>query len=164
MFNRYTFSQPKSDGPFRRGLFKYVVLKYLKDSPRHGYEIIRLLAHRFHGLYVPSPGTVYPRLQFLQEQGLVTFVEQEGRKVYSITEEGRKFLIEHQDLEQEIDERLTGWENPENIEAIRKTMFEYNKLGEALSWEMRKLDSNKLKRIREILSEASREIEEIIKE
>jgi DNA-binding PadR family transcriptional regulator len=103
-------------------------------------------------------------LQFLQEQGLVTFVEQEGRKVYSITEEGRKFLIEHQDLEQEINERLTGWENPENIDAIRKTMFEYNKLGEALSWEIRKLDSKKLKRIREILSGASREIEEIIKE
>lgn len=140
-----------------------MVLQYLKDSPRHGYEIIRLLAHRFHGLYVPSPGTVYPRLQFLQEQGLVTFVEQEGRKVYSITEEGREFLIEHQNLEKEINERLTGWENPENSEAIRKTMFEYNRLGETLSWEIRKLDSAKLKRVHEVLSEASREVEEILR-
>ena len=71
------------------------------------YDIIRLLGHRFHGLYVPSPGTVYPRLQRLVENGFVTFVEEEGRKIYSITIEGRQFLAEHSDLEQEINQRLS---------------------------------------------------------
>ena len=136
--------QQRPDGPFRRGFFKYVVLQYLKDSQRHGYEIIRLLAHRFHGLYVPSPGTVYPRLQLLVEQGMVTFVEKDGRKVYSITDEGCRFLEEHAELAQEVNQRLSDWENPENIEAIQKTMHEYGRLGETLSWEVRKMDKEKL--------------------
>jgi hypothetical protein len=57
---------------FDRGDLKYVILDLLWERPRHGYDIIRALEERFHGLYSPSPGTVYPTLQLLEDQDYVT--------------------------------------------------------------------------------------------
>ena len=165
MFNRYSFSdQPRPEVPFRRGLFKFIVLQYLQEKPYHGYEIIRALEHRFHGFYVPSPGTVYPRLGRLEANGFVTCTEKEGRKVYTITEEGRRFLAENTEMEKEVSERLNDWENPENIEEIRRAMREYGHLGEILSWEIRKTGRGKLNRIEEVLHRARKEIEGILQE
>jgi DNA-binding PadR family transcriptional regulator len=165
MFNKFSFSnQPRPEVPFRRGLFKYIVLQYLQEKPCHGYEIIRALSHRFHGFYVPSPGTVYPRLGRLEEQGYVTCLEKDGRKVYTITGEGRRFLAENAALEKEINERLSDWENPENIEEIRKTMREFARLGEMLSWEIRRMSPEKLRRIQAMLAQAQQGTEEILKD
>ena len=78
---------------FTHGRLRLYLLKLLEESPRHGYEVIRLLEDRFLGLYAPSPGTVYPRLQRLEAEGLVTHTETEGgRKVYAITDAGRQEL------------------------------------------------------------------------
>jgi DNA-binding PadR family transcriptional regulator len=140
------------------------VLQYLQERPYHGYEIIRALGHRFHGFYVPSPGTIYPRLGRLEANGYVTCTEKEGRKVYSITDEGRQFLAENADLEKEINERLNDWENPENIEEIRRIMREYGRLGEILSWEIRKMPKDKLRQIHEALHRAQKDIESIFQE
>ncbi len=63
------FIGPQREGPFQRGVIKYIILDYLKDKPSYGYEIIRALEERFYGFYVPSPGTVYPTLQMLEEMG-----------------------------------------------------------------------------------------------
>ena len=71
---------------FRHGRLRLYLLKLLDESPRHGYEVIRLLQDRFMGVYSPSPGTIYPRLARLEEEGLVTHDESEGRKVYRITD------------------------------------------------------------------------------
>src|SRR3712207_5975654 len=57
---------------FDRGDLKYVILDLLRARPRHGYDIIRALEDRFRGLYSPSPGSVYPTLQLLEDQGLVS--------------------------------------------------------------------------------------------
>ncbi len=163
MINKYSFPQQiRQEVPFRRGLFKYIVLQYLQDKPCHGYEIIRALGHRFHGFYVPSPGTVYPRLGRLEKMGYVTCVERDGRKVYTITEEGRLFLAENASLEKEINERLNDFENPENAEEIRKTMRELARLSELLNWEMRRLKPEKLKRIQALLVHAQEEMENIL--
>jgi DNA-binding PadR family transcriptional regulator len=77
---------------FSHGRLRLYLLRLLEESPRHGYEIISLLEDRFMGLYAPSPGTVYPRLQRLEAEGLVTHVQEGGRKVYKITEAGREEL------------------------------------------------------------------------
>ena len=77
----------------RRGDMKYLILDVLKDGPRHGYEVISELENRFRG-YRPSPGSIYPTLQMLEEGGFVTGQEVEGKKVYTITESGLKFLAE----------------------------------------------------------------------
>ena len=63
---------------FEAGDMKYVILKLLKDKPRHGYEVMKELEERMHGCYSPSPGTVYPTLQWLEDEGLVVAKEVEG--------------------------------------------------------------------------------------
>ncbi|MGC1213593.1 MAG: PadR family transcriptional regulator [Micromonospora sp.] len=77
---------------FSHGRLRLYLLKLLDDGPKHGYELIRLLEDRFLGLYAPSAGTIYPRLQRLEVEGLVTHTAAGGRKVYEITEAGRAEL------------------------------------------------------------------------
>jgi DNA-binding PadR family transcriptional regulator len=77
---------------FSHGRLRLYLLKLLDDGPKHGYELIRLLENRFLGLYAPSAGTIYPRLQRLEVEGQVTHTAAGGRKVYEITESGRAEL------------------------------------------------------------------------
>lgn len=96
---------------FAHGRLRLYLLKLLDEAPRHGYEVIRLLEERFHGLYAPSAGTVYPRLAKLEKEGLVTHSTEGGRKVYSISDAGRAELAaradEIADLENEIRESVS---------------------------------------------------------
>lgn len=91
---------------FRHGRLRLYLLKLLDDSPRHGYEVIRILQDRFLGVYAPSPGTVYPRLARLEADGLVAHDTSGGRKVYRITDKGRQELRSRlgdlADVEEEI--------------------------------------------------------------
>src|SRR5258708_28927211 len=95
---------------FRHGRLRLYLLKLLDEAPRHGYEVIRLLQDRFMGVYAPSPGTIYPRLARLEEEGLVTHDEVDGKKVYRITDKGREEirarLDDLADLEEEITESM----------------------------------------------------------
>jgi DNA-binding PadR family transcriptional regulator len=91
---------------FESGDMKYVILKLLKDKPRHGYEVMKELEERMHGCYSPSPGTVYPTLQWLEDEGLVAAKDVEGKKVYEITDAGRAFLEEHRDVVDDIFDRV----------------------------------------------------------
>ncbi|WP_031160713.1 PadR family transcriptional regulator [Streptosporangium roseum] len=95
---------------FGHGRLRLYLLKLLEESPRHGYEVIRLLQDRFLGVYSPSPGTIYPRLARLEEEGLVTHEVLEGKKVFTITDRGRDELNtrldELADLEQEISDSV----------------------------------------------------------
>ncbi|MEV1285646.1 PadR family transcriptional regulator [Micromonospora sp. NPDC049679] len=77
---------------FSHGRLRLYLLKLLDDGPKHGYELIRLLENRFLGLYAPSAGTIYPRLQRMEVEGLVTHTAAGGRKVYEITDAGRAEL------------------------------------------------------------------------
>jgi DNA-binding PadR family transcriptional regulator len=77
---------------FAHGHLRLYLLSLLAERPMHGYELIQALSDRFGGTYVPSAGTIYPRLGKLEEDGLVT-KESDGRKtVYSITASGRAEL------------------------------------------------------------------------
>ncbi len=91
---------------FSHGRLRLYLLKLLAEGPKHGYELIRLLENRFLGLYAPSAGTIYPRLQRMEAEGLVNHTAAGGRKVYEITEAGRAELrqraAELADLETEI--------------------------------------------------------------
>lgn len=82
---------------FAHGHLRLYLLSLLAERPMHGYELIQALSERFGGTYVPSAGTIYPRLSKLQEDGLVS-KESEGRKtVYSITDSGRLELRSRED-------------------------------------------------------------------
>lgn len=77
---------------FAHGHLRLYLLRLLVDRPMHGYEIIQALTDQSGGTYQPSPGTIYPRLGKLEEEGLVT-KEADGRKtVYAITDAGRAEL------------------------------------------------------------------------
>jgi DNA-binding PadR family transcriptional regulator len=93
---------------FGRGDLKYVILDLLKDQPRHGYDIIRALEGRSGGMYRPSPGSVYPTLQMLEDLGYVEATQQEGKKVYAITDAGRQFLAEQGDVLDDLRSRVAG--------------------------------------------------------
>ena len=91
---------------FSHGQLRLYLLKLLGENPRHGYEVIRILEDRFYGLYSPSAGTVYPRLQRMEAEGLVTHSRIGGRNVYSLTSAGRAELEQRstdlEELEAEI--------------------------------------------------------------
>jgi DNA-binding PadR family transcriptional regulator len=78
-----------------RGLLRYVLLYVLKDSPKHGYEIIKYLEENTGGRYAPSPGTLYPTLQLLEDEGLLKSDQQDGRRVYQLTDAGRIEIEKH---------------------------------------------------------------------
>jgi DNA-binding PadR family transcriptional regulator len=84
----------RGDGA-RRGEARYILLDALHDSPKHGYEIIKVLEERSSGQYTPSPGTVYPTLQYLEDMGMVQATQEMERRVYHLTETGQAELKAH---------------------------------------------------------------------
>ncbi len=174
MFEREHFRHQWRHGRmFQKGDFKYLLLDLLKDKPRHGYEMIRELEERFHGFYSPSPGIVYPTLQYLEEMGYVTSQDQDGKKVYSITEEGRKYLADQSrtgDFGSRcwpgFDQGRHGWEfwGPELQDQFRDAMNEIREIGRLVGRRARAMDKDKFRRIGEILKKAYEDIETIVKE
>ena len=73
----------------RRGDVRSALLIALLDGPAHGYELIQALEAKTDGRWRPSPGSVYPSLQLLADEGLVTAVDDHGKRVFSLTDEGR---------------------------------------------------------------------------
>jgi len=72
-----------------RGDVRAAVLALLAEKPMHGYQIIHEIEERSGGAWKPSPGSVYPTLQLLADEGLISAEESNGRKTYSLTDEGR---------------------------------------------------------------------------
>ena len=92
---------------FAHGHLRLYLLSLLAERPMHGYELIQALSDRFGGTYVPSAGTIYPRLAKLEEEGLVS-KESDGRKtVYAITDAGRAELSERESDLDGIESELT---------------------------------------------------------
>lgn len=77
---------------FSHGALRLYLLSLIEESPRHGYELIQALSERFGGTYIPSAGTVYPRLAKLEEDGLVVKRSDGRRSVYELTDAGRAEL------------------------------------------------------------------------
>jgi DNA-binding PadR family transcriptional regulator len=78
-----------------RGDVRTAVLALVAEQPRHGYEIIQEIAERTGGAWRPSPGSVYPTLSQLEDEGLVTIEKAEGRRIVRLTEEGGRYVEEH---------------------------------------------------------------------
>ena len=151
---------------FGKGDLKYVILDLLQDRPAHGYELIRALEERFRGFYSPSPGSVYPTLQLLEDLGYVSADQRDAKKVYSITEEGRKFLEENRRAVEDIWGRAgEGWD-PEFAAEMREMGSQIRGLGRLFGTEMRagRVDRDKLRRVREMIARVVREIEDILEE
>jgi DNA-binding PadR family transcriptional regulator len=151
---------------FHKGDFKYLILDLLKEKPRHGYEIIREMEEKFGGFYTPSPGAVYPTLQWLEDMGYVTVQAQEGKKVYTITSEGLKFQSEKEKETDEVKKQMKDWWgswNSEFRDEMRDVMRSLGDLGRMIGQKTRQAGQDKLPQVKEALANAAKEIERIFK-
>lgn len=91
---------------FERGDLKFVILRLISKTPMHGYEVMKALEEESKGYYRPSPGSVYPTLQMLEDEGYVTVEEREGKKIYTITDEGTAYLADNEDVVDDVFDRV----------------------------------------------------------
>ncbi|KOT86529.1 PadR family transcriptional regulator [Streptomyces rimosus] len=97
-------------GRARRGDVRASILALLKDRPMHGYEMIQEIAERSGGTWKPSPGSVYPTLQLLEDEGLISSASEGGKKLFSLTEAGQAEAENVADAPWEEAGRGVDWE------------------------------------------------------
>jgi len=92
---------------FGHGELRLVILDILSRSASHGYELIKEIENLTQGNYTPSPGVIYPTLDYLQDQTFITITEEEnGRKTITITAEGQRWLDENREQLEQIQVRI----------------------------------------------------------
>ena len=158
MFNRHFPPFERPPRLFEKGDLKYVILDLLKEKPSHGYEIIRAMEESFHGFYTPSAGSVYPTLQMLDDMGYASSSEHDGKKIYTITEDGKKFLKEQQGVIKKIKGQMKEWRGPRNHYAFIETMQEIRNLGRIVGLNAQYLDSKQIDRIKKSVLNARADI------
>jgi DNA-binding PadR family transcriptional regulator len=147
-----------------RGTVRWLVLDAIATQPRHGYEIIQAIGDKSGGAYKPSPGVVYPTLQMLEEMGHARTIPRDDRKVYEITDEGRRELQAHQDDVAEFYEGQTdaGWEtHAEDVVAIMKRVKHVAHLFKR-AMHRGGVRPTTLRKARKVLDEALQKIEELL--
>ena len=158
-------------GPFRgsrmfeQGDLKYVILQLLEEKPRHGYEIIKALEERFGGMYSPSAGTVYPTLTLLEDLGYARVnVEESGKKIYSITDEGRGYLAQNRSAVDDIFDRIGEFGSAFLSDAMMDVNRAFKDVGRATYRGAPRIfrDKDAIAKIKAALEKAAREIDEIV--
>jgi DNA-binding PadR family transcriptional regulator len=147
---------------FESGEVKFVILRLLKEKPRHGYEIIKALGEKMGGYYTPSAGTVYPTLQLLEDEGYVRADDSDGKKVYHVTPEGERYLEEHRDFLDEVLDRVRETVRDFTGGGIGEVQGAFAQLAAVTfrkAWR-RGPDDPALKRVAEIIRKAGADIEE----
>lgn len=154
---------------FGRGDMKFALLSLLQERPMHGYEMMKALEEKSGGFYSPSAGSIYPTLQMLEDRGLVTAQEVEGKKVYSITDAGRALLAEQKKNEEEFSGPpwargpFGGRRGSPEMQALRTEAMEVARLF-AIAGKMsfRDHDPEQIARLRNILEQARKELSDMI--
>jgi DNA-binding PadR family transcriptional regulator len=148
-------------GIMERGFIKLLILDLLHDRPAHGYDIIRSLEEMFNGFYSPSAGSIYPTLQALEEASYVTSTETEGKKVYTISDRGKKYVASHKEPITHIKERISAFSGLTDRREAAETFGEMRRLMRTVMQKARDLDASQWTGIRDVLRSASRDIEDI---
>ncbi|MBI1281885.1 MAG: PadR family transcriptional regulator [Anaerolineaceae bacterium] len=145
----------------RRGDIKFILLELIKEQPRHGYELIKVLEERYGGFYRPSPGTIYPTLQLLEDEGNLISETVDGKRVYKITSAGETLLEQHK---QDIgDERFgfgmrgePNWQDRSDLRhsamALLETLMQAGRYG----------SPEQVKAIQELLTKANQDAHQIL--
>lgn len=107
---------------FEIGEFRIAILSLLSESPKHGYQLMKEMKERSGGTYRASPGSVYPTLQQLEGEDLISSQLEEGRRTYTLTAAGKKELEKDPDSARRIWERAESWEESGKFEP---EMMEY---------------------------------------
>jgi DNA-binding PadR family transcriptional regulator len=139
----------------RRGHIRTAVLISLREEPAHGYEVMRRLEEMSGGLWRPSPGSVYPQLQMLEDEGLVRSSEVNGSRTYSLTDTGRS----------EADKAAQTWqgagEGDDQIRTLRTAVGQLMSAAKQLSGAG---ESSQVERGIAIINQARKELYQILAE
>jgi DNA-binding PadR family transcriptional regulator len=141
---------------FERGDLKFVILRLISKRPMHGYEVMKALEEESKGYYRPSPGSVYPTLQMLEDEGYVTVEEADRKKIYSITEDGAEYLGDNEDVVDDVFDRVEHFTDRFFGGDMRALSRSFSKLAQltfdqAFQWGA---DPEDLARMNEILEKA----------
>jgi DNA-binding PadR family transcriptional regulator len=152
---------------FEAGEVRLALLSLLAEAPKHGYQLMKDLEERSGGLYHASAGAIYPTLQQLEDEDLVKVSQEEGKRVYRVTEAGKKELDANKEAIERIWERAKGfrewapWMGPE-ASAVERPAFQVMK--SALRAATRGGgEPDRIKKIREILEKAQQELDKLEK-
>ncbi len=153
----------RGTGAGRKGALKFLVLDLVRERPRHGYDVIKAMEEQSRGLYSPSPGSIYPVLQMLEDQGFVRGREDDGRRVYEITDEGLAHLEEHGEKVRHHWHHMPGRAWPKASREGLELLDDLRRLfgGIASSVWRSADDPAKIASIREVLQDAGRRVEDI---
>lgn len=155
-FGRRGFRKPRA----RRGDVRAGVLALLGERPMNGYQIIQELRERSGGYWRPSPGSVYPALQQLEDEGLVRTTEVDGRRAYELTDEGRAHAGSRPEAYDAPWESVSG--------DIDDDVQELTALGAQLSWaaiQVTQAGTNaQLQQAKQVLADARRRLYRILAE
>jgi DNA-binding PadR family transcriptional regulator len=146
-----------------------VILSVLKDNPKHGYEIIKHLEERTQGRYSPSPGTLYPTLQYLEDLGLIRAEQDGDKRVYQLTDAG------HAELDKQSSHVEGFWSRFQDRTPGDANMHELRFAADALKDLLRTIavgfrsgafsqDAETVRKIRAALERCQNEVRQIIAE
>jgi DNA-binding PadR family transcriptional regulator len=150
---------------FGPGEVRLALLSMLGEAPMHGYELMKRLEERSGGIYRASAGTIYPTLQQLEDEGLVTSETQDGKKTYRLTDAGRQELERNDEAVRAIWRRARRWQDwrsafdPEAAEIRGPAERLVKEAFRAVAGEFG--THERLERVREILLRTLRELEEL---
>lgn len=114
----------------KRGFVRQIVLNLLSDESMHGYDIINKLEEQSHGYWRPSPGSIYPTLQMLEDEGLIKSTEKSGKKVYSLTDSGKKEIADLGKFKMPWEAKEKDWESYARLRTlVQDVMLKMRQIG-----------------------------------
>jgi DNA-binding PadR family transcriptional regulator len=144
-------------GRRRRGDIRAALLLLLAEEPRNGYQMMQAIEELSGGRWRPSPGSVYPTLAQLEDEGLISVTEREGTKLYEITDAGREHLEERHD-------EAPPWAGEDETGAFGDLRSEIKQTAIAAAQVMRAGNEAQVARAGETLAEARRKLYLILAE
>lgn len=140
----------------RRGEFRFLVLMALTEKPMHGYALIQAIGMTYQRPV--SAGLVYPTLQELEDMGLVVSKEDDGKKVYSVTTQGKKYLGDNEEI---VDRLKAGQEYAGKIGQF-SLVKDLRDIQAMLMVNAEYMNNEKMERIQEAVTEAKRKVAGIV--
>jgi DNA-binding PadR family transcriptional regulator len=155
----YRYGRGRGGPRARRGDVRAAALALLAERPMHGYEMIKEVEERTDGAWTPSAGSIYPTLQMLEDEGLISGQEIEGKRRFTLTDSGRSEQ-EAQAGEQTPWDAVRAEADPEQVQ-LGVSM---RKLHHSIRQVFHAADENQQRRVRELLDETRRKIYAILAE
>ncbi|MER7544903.1 PadR family transcriptional regulator [Spirillospora sp. NPDC127506] len=145
-------------GRARKGNVRAAILVLLAEEPRNGYQIIQEIHERSGGAWKPSPGAVYPALQQLADEGLISGDEAGGRRTYHLTDEGRRYVEENADRLAEPWAEMT----PDYGEGVPELFKQAAQTGAAVMQIVHSGSSAQVAQAKDVLAETRRSLYRIL--